>query len=348
MKKLLIILLNLFFISNLSFAENGIYHKRQTFYFGHRPVVVNSILIPPKAKYKLKLTYGNKTINTLQRVICFAKDSDAHAAINASFFKPNDGTPLGLSIMDKKLITGPLFQRSVFGITRDDKYKIDKVSLLGHVTFGKRAVRLNNINQPVTSKTGLYLYNAYWGNKTPKTSTDYFHITICKNRIQKISKTPSEIPSNGYVLVGYYKLFLNTPLTKRQKIKYDYALQPYYWNKMKYAFAAGPYLVKNGERLIDKEKFSSIFLWSKAPRTAIGIREDGTVILVTVDGRQRGISEGVSLTELANIMLKFKAYNAMNLDGGSSTQMVIKNRLVNIPSNKVGARVTNAIIVVKK
>lgn len=348
MKKILLIFLSIFFTCNLTFAKDGIYHKKQKLRFNGRPVVVNSIIISPKSKYTVKLSYGGKTINTLQRVKSFAKDAEAYAAINASFFKPNTGTPLGLSIVNKKLITGPLFQRSVFGITRKGNYKISKVNLLGDVTFGQNNIKLYNINQPIITRKGLFLFNSYWGNKSPKTNKDYVHITVVKNRIYKILNESSNIPSNGYVIVGHCSLFKNKPIKLCQKVKYNYKLSPFEWNKMQYAFAAGPQLVKDGKRLIDKQKFSSIFLWTKAPRSAIGIRKDGSLILVAVDGRQKGFSEGVTLTELANIMLNLKAYEAMNLDGGSSTQLVLKNKLVNRPSNIVGARVTNALIVTKK
>ena len=69
---------------------------------------------------------------------------------------------------------------------------------------------------------------------------------------------------------------------------------------------------------------------------------------MAVDGKQRGVSEGVNIHELADIMCELGAYQAMNLDGGSSTQMVINKQMVNVPTNRCGARVTNAVIIKKK
>ena len=69
------------------------------------------------------------------------------------------------------------------------------------------------------------------------------------------------------------------------------------------------------------------------------------LLMVTVDGRQQAVSVGVSLTEMAHIMAQLGSVEAMNLDGGSSTQMVVAGRLVNSPSVALGARVSNCLIV---
>ena len=75
------------------------------------------------------------------------------------------------------------------------------------------------------------------------------------------------------------------------------------------------------------------------PRTAVGLdRDAGTALLVVVDGRQKRVSEGVSLRELAQILAGFGAHTAINLDGGGSTTMVIqqpggKHKVVNRPSD---------------
>jgi hypothetical protein len=85
------------------------------------------------------------------------------------------------------------------------------------------------------------------------------------------------------------------------------------------------------------------------PRTAIGFsRDSGTVILLTVDGRSEN-SGGVTLVDLARLMRRLGAWQAMNFDGGGSTTMVIDGAVVNAPSDKTGEReVGNALLVVRK
>jgi exopolysaccharide biosynthesis protein len=81
-------------------------------------------------------------------------------------------------------------------------------------------------------------------------------------------------------------------------------------------------------------RFSS----DRHPRTAIGFSSDSTkLFLITVDGRRESDS-GMSLTELARVMLDLGVYEGMNFDGGGSTTMVVDGKIVNSPSDKTGER----------
>jgi exopolysaccharide biosynthesis protein len=92
-------------------------------------------------------------------------------------------------------------------------------------------------------------------------------------------------------------------------------------------------LVKNGKRgdFIDGE-------WGVAPRSAIGQKEDGTIIFVVIDGRQLTWSIGAKLSDLYQIFLKYGAVNAYNLDGGSSTELVYNQKIINKPCDFFGER----------
>ncbi|MBN1154707.1 phosphodiester glycosidase family protein [candidate division KSB1 bacterium] len=100
----------------------------------------------------------------------------------------------------------------------------------------------------------------------------------------------------------------------------------------------GPTLVKNGSTQItyDEEIFwgSGVGYDNRDPRTAIGHTAENHVIMFVADGRQSSISEGVSLIELADIMISLGCVEAMNLDGGGSTQMAIGDSYVNSPSEQ--------------
>lgn len=124
----------------------------------------------------------------------------------------------------------------------------------------------------------------------------------------------------------------------------SYTIQEAKEMKIRDAVSFGPYLIVNGEPLI---KGNSNGGWGLAPRTAIGQRRDGTVIMLAIDGRQLS-SLGATLRDVQDIMLEYGAYNAANLDGGSSTTMVYENRIVNSPSSKYGPRdLPSAFIITK-
>lgn len=74
------------------------------------------------------------------------------------------------------------------------------------------------------------------------------------------------------------------------------------------------------------------------PRTAVGIRPDGTVLLLVIDGHRHGTSVGMTIEELRQVMGRLGAKDAINLDGGGSSAMVLSERLVNSPSDLDGER----------
>ncbi len=86
------------------------------------------------------------------------------------------------------------------------------------------------------------------------------------------------------------------------------------------------------------ESISRVFFLSRHPRTGVGIRPDGTLLFVTVDGRQPLKSVGMSLPELTDLFVELGAVSAINLDGGGSTAMVVRDRVVNSPSDPTGER----------
>ena len=86
------------------------------------------------------------------------------------------------------------------------------------------------------------------------------------------------------------------------------------------------------------------YLCLRHPRTAVGIMADGRVLLVVVDGRSLR-SGGASIVGLANLMRSLGAVDALNLDGGGSSTMVVNGRVVNSPSDGHERAVTSALVV---
>ena len=108
--------------------------------------------------------------------------------------------------------------------------------------------------------------------------------------------------------------------------------------KIRDAVTFGPFLIVNGK--------SSEVLgnggWGTAPRTAIGQRKDGIVLFLVVDGRTAS-KPGADMDDLIKIMENYGAYNAANLDGGTSSVLVVNNTIVNDPIDSTGAHKTRPI-----
>ena len=114
------------------------------------------------------------------------------------------------------------------------------------------------------------------------------------------------------------KLILSTSMTASQAM--DRGIRD--------AIQYGPFLIVNGKSSYIKGNGG----WGIAPRTAIGQREDGIVLLLAVDGRQKA-SLGADMGDLAQIMLDYGAVNAVNMDGGTSTAMSLNHQLISNPRN---------------
>lgn len=104
------------------------------------------------------------------------------------------------------------------------------------------------------------------------------------------------------------------------------------------AVTFGPYLIVNGE----PSKISGNGGWGTAPRTAIGQRQDGIVLFLVLDGR-RVTKPGATIKDLIEIMLNYGAYNASNLDGGTSSAMTLNHEIINDPMDASGNHRTRHI-----
>ena len=119
-----------------------------------------------------------------------------------------------------------------------------------------------------------------------------------------------------------------------------------YWS-VEDAVSGGPAIVSDGrvDIALDEEVFFDTTIPEIHPRTAAGITATGDLILMVVDGRQ-GTSRGVDLENLARLMLQAGAEEAINLDGGGSSSLVLDGQLINTPSGGTSEReVVSAIVV---
>ena len=154
------------------------------------------------------------------------------------------------------------------------------------------------------------------------------------------------IMSNGNIkfndITNPYKKVDITAITNKAQL----LVGPHSLNELKKlsvtnAVSFGPALVVNGKGTIKSGDGG----WGIAPRAAIGQRNDGAIILLAIDGRSAK-SLGASLKDVQNIMLQYGAYNASNLDGGSSTTMYNNGSIINNPCDALGERAVPSAFIV--
>ena len=108
---------------------------------------------------------------------------------------------------------------------------------------------------------------------------------------------------------------------------------------MKWGLEFGPFLIVNGKAA----EFTGNGGYGYQPRTVIGQRKDGVIIILTIDGRGGNGSNGASMVQLTELLLRYGVYNACNLDGGGSTVLVENGTLINNPVSYQGTGERNVL-----
>lgn len=327
-------------------VSDGIKHIKTVKYFNGRPVRINIVEVNAQVaqNYEIKpATASSDTLTSRKTVRTIAQNTNSIVAINGGFFKPQTGVPLGTLMIDKKIYTGPVYDRAALGIFKDH-YDIDRVQLDAKITGNNHVIKIDNINQPRMLSSYILAYTRDWGKYAPVSPQYGVQLQIVGNKITAASANPLSIPENGYVLVGpkseLGKLFgaeyVDITINTNPK-----------WENVQHIISGGPYLLRNNEIFIDltAERLQSI--GGRNPRTAIGYTEDNDLILVAVDGRE-GSSVGLTLLELAQYMKTLGCTNAINLDGGGSTVMYVNGQIVNRPNQTGGIALSNALVISKK
>ena len=325
-------------------VERGVKHIKVTKYFGGRPVRINIVEADLKlGDLVIKPELASEKLNSRRTIKNIAGKSSSIVALNGTYFKPQTGVPIGTLMVDGKLMTGPMYDRVALGIF-EDGFDIARVSLDAKVKSNGNIVKVDNINQQRTLSTHVLLYTPDWGTSAPRSPKYGYQVSVSDGRILSTGYSPLNIPADGYVLVGpKSKLSI---LEAGEKIKLNVKTSPE-WKSVKHIISGGPYLVKNGEVYVDVAAQKLHSITGRNPRSAIGYTEDNRLILVAVDGRE-GASVGLTLTELANFMKSIGCTNAINLDGGGSTVMYVKGKIVNNPKVTGGIPLSNAVVLSAK
>lgn len=325
-------------------VEKGIKHVRMIKYYNGRPVRINIVEVSKGVNEDLQIepAIASNTLAARSKISKIAGRESAIVAINGGYFKPQTGVPLGTLMINKKVYTGPIYDRVAMGIF-DNGYEMARVQLKAEVKTNKGGLKIDNINQPRMLSTHTLVYTPEWGEFSPSSPKYGKQLVIADGKLVKESYESSRIPENGFVIVGSEKN-LDT-IKGAKKFELDIKINPE-WKNVNHIISGGPYLVKNGEVFVDMTEQKLGAIGGRNPRTAIGYTKDNNLIMITADGRE-GASVGLTLNELANLMKSLGCVNAMNLDGGGSTVMLIKGQVVNRPAVQGGIPLSHTLMVRK-
>ena len=325
-------------------VEKGVKHVRMIRFYKNKPVRINIVELSLGVNQGLTVepSIASEKLASKNKISNIAQRDNAIVAINGGYFKPQTGVPLGTLMINKKVYTGPIYDRVAMGIF-DNGFDMARVQLKAEIKTNKGGVKIDNVNQPRMLSVHTIIYTPDWGEYSPPSPKYGKQIVVSGGKFVRASYGRNKIPEDGYVIVG--------PKSKLDKIegankfKLDIKLNPE-WEEVNHIISGGPYLVKNGDIYVDMTAQKLASIGGRNPRTAIGYTRDNHLIMLTADGRE-GASIGLTLIELANLMKELGCVNAMNLDGGGSTVMYINGKVVNKPAVQGGIPLSHTLSVRK-
>lgn len=296
----------------------------------------------------LPITPNQNTIIGTEPLQKTAQKLGAIAAINGGFFNRNNQLPLGAIKKRENWLSSPILKRGVIAWNEVGNVKIDRLELQEVVTLvtGDRFVG-NYLNSGYI-EAGISRYTPDWGISYTNLSDNEMIIVVENDRIKeqikagKAGEVTVTIPLQGYLLVLRKVENLADKFVLNQEISVKTFTNPPDFAEYPYIMGAGPLLLLNRQIVLngEAENFSKAFNQQKASRSAIAINSEGELMFVAVHNRVGGA--GPSLLELAQILQKMGAIDALNLDGGSSTQIYLGGQIID-RSSATAAKVNNGI-----
>lgn len=299
-----------------------------------RPLKTYLVSVAPSARVALRPFSAAGLYNGRGSVAKQAAARGLLAAVNASYFD-TDGWVIG-NVKDKgSFVAMDSTPRSGYVAQGDTQEIVKDIAYTGTLTLPSgKALNIKGMNRARIAND-LVLFNAYYATST-KTNEFGREVKIKNGRVVAVS-TAGNMPlePDSVVISGHgvnadalSVLKLGDHVTLTQTLGSSLA------DAATTVVSGGPLLVENGAVNVRsaQEQMAPDIARGRAPRTALGLKKDGTLLLLVVDGRSSA-SAGMTLVELAQYFVKLGAVSAVNYDGGGSSEMVINGRIVNTPSD---------------
>ncbi len=322
-------------------------------------------------RVQIEIGLSNEEVMNAERVDAIAVRHKAIAAVNAGFFNVKNGESAGLLKVAGELVSDTGLTRGVVAIQSEpgarQQLHFDQASARVQAQFTSNdksfTVPIDGVD--TTRERGkLMLFTpAYHADTdTAPNGTEW----VLSGKPLKVvamrtdaGKTP--IPRDGVVL-SYGGLDLpptldwllpDVTVTLTTAWKILNGTPESHFESARDVLNGAGLLVRNGSPMsgwqATENLVPSTFTDVRHPRTLIGNDRQGALWLVTIDGRQPDHSVGMTFAELQGLCKRLDLQNALNLDGGGSTTMVIGSAIVNKPSDATGPRpVSDAILVLPR
>lgn len=277
---------------------------------------------PQRVRLTIALPPGG--IGTLSPLDEMISHMGAVAGINASFFDPKTGLPIGFLLKDARVLNAPYDERATLAIGFFGRlyFLNPRISLMLRTPEGPIAI--DGVNRP-PSRNELIAYTTEY--RGPKGLwDDALVISVQDDRIVSIG--PGRSMGARQLAKGEYRLVARGRARERvaellpaERVRLDYEMEPEV-PLVRDALQAGPLLLRGGQIVLSSEGFPSGFIERPAARSALARTREGVLLLLIAS--QGGGSAGMSLPELAEVLKALGAVDALALDGGTSSALAFR------------------------
>jgi len=331
------------------------------------PIAVFLLRLDPE-RVRIDAALSNGEVMDAERVADIAARHQAIAAVNAGFFNVKNGEPAGVLKVAGELVSDSGLSRGIVAIRsrpgRRAELEFDQASVRMALVFKARGrehrVAIDGLD--TTRERGrLMLYTPSYHRDTDTAANGVEWViagrppTVTEIR-HDAGRTP--IPRDGAVL-SFGGLELPDDLALLEEgtrvavepvWKTVHGLSSSRLDEADHIVNGAGLLKRGGEAMTNWREVENLnaatFIDVRHPRTLIGVDRRGVIWLIAIDGRQLTYSVGMTFAELLRLADRLDLRDALNLDGGGSTTMVVKGVVVNKPSDAAGPRaVSDAIIV---
>jgi Exopolysaccharide biosynthesis protein related to N-acetylglucosamine-1-phosphodiester alpha-N-acetylglucosaminidase len=316
---------------------------------------------PRRFRGSYQATLGRYT-GKRETTSAMAKQAGAIAAVNGGFFsihapKAFSGDPTGISVVGGRLLSEAVRGRTAL-VLNGRRARITELdsSVTVRAPDGSTA-KVTGVNR-VAGPNELVLYTHDLGTKTPR-DHGVEAVIDDRGRIVRVRTAGAAVPRGMQVLHGTGQMaeWLEAVAQEGQVMRIVTQVVDLRTGRRipltptTHILGGGINILRNGRQYITAAAdgmASDNMILRRHPRTLAGVTKSGALILATIDGRDPGVTVGANLLEAAQLMRWLGAKNAINLDGGGSTTMVVNNKVVNSPSDGAERPVGDALLIVPR
>lgn len=371
---LVVFLFGLYYLPNSESYDDGIRKVADGIVFYRHnldgPYQINILEVNLKDRSNRLVAWrSGGLVNTTEQLKDAANQGKkAIAGINADFFNFQSTLPIGNQVSDGIWVHGITSRRAHVLIDSNHQLIFMPVSFMGSLTDKSgNTASITGVNRHRANNQSMIYNNHYgWANSRNDSSGVELSIQLLEGQTWvagntlkvRVAEKSNEVHQGGshdhLISVGRehssYSFYRNVSVSDTLELFLGFTnarLQG-----IKQVIGGGGIILRDSKNVsgesVEYERIAESFLTTKHPRTVIATNQSRTKLwLIAIDGRQ-SVSIGMNFDDMADYLLKLGASDAINLDGGGSTTLVIGSEVVNSPSDPTGERAVANILFIEQ